>query len=1120
MPRVGILAVFKDPANQFTFEIPLGWGLDAERSLATSVLFRWWNRPNELLSVWTHASPVPPETSDDEWYEALQDRVPTPLLPVSRFDAPSGAAAASDVHGFPSGRHLRAMWMRGVRLDVLATHEVPEPSNRPRSSEAMERIANTIEVPANIASPVFVDEKEVREALRMADAAFEKRQPAQALEPAERARAGATSAFLYSLVQGAPVPELPAIEALAEAYIALGLSSESLVHLRSAELLVRRALASIDKLQVEGTSNEELRAELANVLDVTLELERAASGVDPASVSKPVTSLRAFAFRSQRLLQNAIQAQQAGDIQAALAMSSTALEDLLSLLANLPRPLSVPDHVAETLKGQEVIDPAEQADLWFRRAQKDYARGLLGALLLRQVLHTTLGDDRSAIETTQLMVDVAQFLRGTEQDRESMILLAESLIQQSGSLLFLQDEAVLEDAKRALERAESILNEASEEGELRAHWCLVEGWVRYELHQISGSLAILDRGLQAASSTPQNTKGITRALKTLKASFLIADGQIDEAGGLAEEVVADQSAGPAMAHHFLNLAAVQEALGRREEALEALRESLDRGLSDSPLTEDILRTLTAAGRLVGESDPPLRFLLTIAALSILDVRRELIGTEEHQVALDEGWLHRNVAGDLVTSLAAAGLLAEATAAADRSRARTLNQALGVRRRGAGALLNLLSAEPPPNLEDVPLPRALERGARYILSRTDSLLQSAGAPEPLDGDAIKALAGELGVPSVLVQPVDDAVALLVVSPSGEIIWRRSEASAKEILELAALAQDTLGIVTTTRGGEETDLTDVEDEDTGQTLSTALTSLWHALLEPVEDVVDRDAPLVISPYREFALVPYHLLTSPDGMPVIERRAISITPSLATLGLLRRRSGSGTTFPRRAFVAGNPLLDPQSGFDPLRRAEEEARAVRVALVKAGMRKKSVTLRLNEQATESAYRAEAQGCDLVHLSCHAALKRPAYASPLYFTVGEYDDGLLLPVEVARVKLDDALVFLAACQTALGRTTVDGIIGLGRAFFQAGARAVVMSLWRVADVTTEALSSHFYEALLHSHPPLDAAEALRSSMLETRDDLREGRILSSSGDPLPDHPALWGPFVIQGDPFGIRHGV
>ena len=80
--------------------------------------------------------------------------------------------------------------------------------------------------------------------------------------------------------------------------------------------------------------------------------------------------------------------------------------------------------------------------------------------------------------------------------------------------------------------------------------------------------------------------------------------------------------------------------------------------------------------------------------------------------------------------------------------------------------------------------------------------------------------------------------------------------------------------------------------------------------------------------------------------------------------------------------------------------------------------------------------------------------------------------------KLDADLVVLSACQTGLGTDTrsSEGMLGFTQALLQKGARAVVLSRWRVNDSATALLMTRFYENLLGKRKgtkPLGRAAAL-----------------------------------------------
>ncbi len=117
-----------------------------------------------------------------------------------------------------------------------------------------------------------------------------------------------------------------------------------------------------------------------------------------------------------------------------------------------------------------------------------------------------------------------------------------------------------------------------------------------------------------------------------------------------------------------------------------------------------------------------------------------------------------------------------------------------------------------------------------------------------------------------------------------------------------------------------------------------------------------------------------------------------------------------------------------------------------------------------------------------------------------EAEDGLLTAEDVSGLDLlDTELVVLSACETGLGEIrTGEGVFGLRRAFVLAGAKALVMSLWKVPDDATRLLMKDFYRRLL-------AGEGKADALRDAQRTLRE--------KPEYADPFYWGAFICQGDP-------
>jgi CHAT domain-containing protein len=118
-------------------------------------------------------------------------------------------------------------------------------------------------------------------------------------------------------------------------------------------------------------------------------------------------------------------------------------------------------------------------------------------------------------------------------------------------------------------------------------------------------------------------------------------------------------------------------------------------------------------------------------------------------------------------------------------------------------------------------------------------------------------------------------------------------------------------------------------------------------------------------------------------------------------------------------------------------------------------------------------------------------------------EDGIMTAVDVTAMDLlDTEMVVLSACETGLGQIQAgEGVLGLRRAFVLAGAKTLLMSLWKVPDQHTQELMVDFYQRALEGEP---RAQALREAQLAIK-------------KRYPD-PFYWGAFICQGDPGPLRH--
>ena len=337
------------------------------------------------------------------------------------------------------------------------------------------------------------------------------------------------------------------------------------------------------------------------------------------------------------------------------------------------------------------------------------------------------------------------------------------------------------------------------------------------------------------------------------------------------------------------------------------------------------------------------------------------------------------------------------------------------------------------------------------------------------------------------------------------------------------------------------------------------LYIALIGPVEELVKDKRHVIAVPSGSLTSLPFHLLVTEkpaklvtkvedialyrDAAWLIKRQAVSVLPSIASLRALRlfARQAEST----KAIVGfGDPIFDPAERARAL--AERGATKSRAAVMTraysefwqgASIDRKTLALalpslldtadeleavatklgasrsdiHLQKDASETTVKhAALANYRVVYFATHGlvagdvkGLGEPALALTIPNEPSELDDGLLTASEVAQLKLNADWVVLSACNTAAGdKPGADALSGLARAFFYAGARALLVSHWAVASDAATRLTTTTFD-ILHSDPKLGRAEALRRAMLTYMND---------ATNPLNAYPALWAPFVVVGE--------
>jgi CHAT domain-containing protein/tetratricopeptide (TPR) repeat protein len=183
------------------------------------------------------------------------------------------------------------------------------------------------------------------------------------------------------------------------------------------------------------------------------------------------------------------------------------------------------------------------------------------------------------------------------------------------------------------------------------------------------------------------------------------------------------------------------------------------------------------------------------------------------------------------------------------------------------------------------------------------------------------------------------------------------------------------------------------------------------------------------------------------------------------------------------------------------------------------SKVLNLGKQASEQAVKTmNLSGFKVVAFATHGlapgelnGLTQPALALSSPKVTGGEDDGLLTMEEILGLKLDADWVVLSACNTGAGAAPdAEAASGLGRAFFYAGTRALLVTNWSVHSQSARELVTDLFKRQAE-HSKLPRGEAMRQAMMALVDG--PGYIGADGKTEFAyAHPLFWAPYSIIGD--------
>ncbi len=303
------------------------------------------------------------------------------------------------------------------------------------------------------------------------------------------------------------------------------------------------------------------------------------------------------------------------------------------------------------------------------------------------------------------------------------------------------------------------------------------------------------------------------------------------------------------------------------------------------------------------------------------------------------------------------------------------------------------------------------------------------------------------------------------------------------------------------------------------------LYLELFSPLEGFISPEVTdLIIIPDGILYYLPFETLISPSQDKLngenylISQYAISYMPSASSLLFLENRE-INTSYTKELLLFGAPDYSRPSSswpgeqenpmrmlyeiyenqgyeFLPLQHSRNELKEI-----SGYFPKKKTDIFVDQDASENTIKhLSLEDYRIIHFACHSFLDETfPMRSALVLSLDEdfKEDGFLKVREIYNLNLKSELVVLSACRTGHGKIEgSDGVLGLPRIFFYAGAKSVVSTLWGINDKSTVAFMDYFYKSLSEGKSKAQALQKAKLRMIKSKF----------------SHPYYWGAFILNGD--------
>lgn len=254
------------------------------------------------------------------------------------------------------------------------------------------------------------------------------------------------------------------------------------------------------------------------------------------------------------------------------------------------------------------------------------------------------------------------------------------------------------------------------------------------------------------------------------------------------------------------------------------------------------------------------------------------------------------------------------------------------------------------------------------------------------------------------------------------------------------------------------------------------LYKILFQPFEEVLDKNKSVFIIPDKILFRLPFNALYSAKSNNfLIADYKILLSPSANVfLNSSKKAVKYDAQNDEKLLSVGNPKFDQSLSKDlpNLASAEKEAKEI------AGFYSNSDVL-IDEQATKETFKKKLAESNIVHFAGHYVTNEVSPLLSSFLVAGSGEASRLTNYELLEKRLDKTkLIVLSACETgADGYFKGEGMVGAGRIFLASGVPLVVASQWKVDSDAATALMEKFH--YFRKIQKMDTATALQKAQIE-----------------------------------------